>query len=103
MCVRLTGCVGSSLLAVGIFAFNKLTWNWSVSAEVFGLNNLFAAMLMAQVVDIDLLPPEHYTQVPKVRLSALWSLVSSLSLDFRLLVLDLGTVSVLEMQTLCYY
>jgi len=66
VCTRLTGCVGSSLLAVGVFAFNKLTWNWSVSAEVFGLNNLFAALLVSQVVDIDVLPLEHHDQVPKV-------------------------------------
>jgi len=66
VCVRLTGCVGSSLLAVGIFAFNKLTWSWSVSAEVFGLNNLFAALLMSQAVDIDMVVPEQYHQVPKV-------------------------------------
>jgi len=70
---RLTGCVGSSLLAVGVFAFNKLTWNWSVSAEVFGLNNLFVALLMNRVVDIDLLAPEHYEHVPKVNLQALLS------------------------------
>ena len=63
--------MGSSLLAVGVFAFNKLTWTWSVSAEVFGLNNLFAALLMAQVVDIDLVAPENYQQVPKVRVRSL--------------------------------
>ena len=71
MCIRLTDCVGSSLLAVGVFAFNKLTWSWSVSAEVFGLNSLFAALLMAQLVDIDRLPPEQYKQIPKVCLQAL--------------------------------
>jgi len=82
VCVRLTGCVGSSLLAVGIFSFNKLTWNWSVSAEVFGLNNLFTALLMSSVVDIDTLAPEHYQQMPKVCLQALLSLISSLGLLF---------------------
>jgi len=66
LCIRLTGCVGSSLLAVGLFAFNKLTWHWSVSSEVFGLNNLFAALLMAQIVDIDATAPDHYHQVAKV-------------------------------------
>ena len=66
VCIRLTGCVGSSLLAVGVFALNKLTWNWSISAEVFGLNNLFAALLMAQAVDIDMLAPEQYQQIPEV-------------------------------------
>ena len=44
---RLTdGCVASSLLTTGLFAISKLTWTWSVSAEVFGLNNLFVAVLM---------------------------------------------------------
>jgi len=67
----LTGCVGSSLLAVGVFSFNKLTWSWSVSAEVFGLNNLFAALLMSQLVDIDSSGPhqqqqQHYQQLSKV-------------------------------------
>jgi len=71
VCDRLTGCVGSSLLAVGVFAFNKLTWSWSVSAEVFGLNNLFTALLMNRVVDIDLLAPEYYERLPKVNIQAL--------------------------------
>jgi len=45
-----------------------------VSAEVFGLNNLFAALLMSQAVDIDLVDPEQYHQVPKVSvcLSCSW-------------------------------
>ena len=44
---RLTdGWVASSLLTTGLFALSKLTWTWSVSAEVFGLNNLFVAVLM---------------------------------------------------------
>jgi len=68
VCVRLTGCVGSSLLAVGVFAFNKLTWSWSVSAEVFGLNNLFAALLMSQVVDFDLMSADQHHQAPKVHI-----------------------------------
>ena len=84
LCARLTDCVGSSLLAVGVFAFNKLTWNWSVSAEVFGLNNLFAAMLMLQVVDIDMLPPEHYQQVPKVCVIIVADIGSSAGLDVHL-------------------
>lgn len=38
--------MGSALLTLGLFSINKLTWTWSVSAEVFGLNNLFIALLM---------------------------------------------------------
>ena len=63
---RLSGCVGSSLLAVGVFSFNKLTWSWAITAEVFGLNNLFAALLMCQLVDMDLLDTQHYQQLTKV-------------------------------------
>lgn len=52
--LRLTRCVGSSLLAVGLFSVSKLTWTWSVSAEVFGLNNCFVGLLMVLAVDFDL-------------------------------------------------
>ena len=38
--------MASSLLTTGLFALSRLTWTWSVSAEVFGLNNLFVAVLM---------------------------------------------------------
>lgn len=51
---RLTRCVGSSLMAVGLFSVSKLTWTWSVSAEVFGLNNCFVGLLMVLAVDFDL-------------------------------------------------
>jgi len=70
--------VGSSLLAVGVFAFNKLVWNWSVSAEVFGLNNLFAALLMSAVVDIDMLASDNYHLMPKVCLQTLFFWIFSL-------------------------
>ncbi|KAK2182241.1 hypothetical protein NP493_359g00020 [Ridgeia piscesae] len=52
LCVlRLTsGCIASSLLTTGLFALSRLTWTWSVTAEVFGLNNLFVAVLMLLVV-----------------------------------------------------
>ncbi|KAI0234820.1 Transmembrane protein 260 [Lamellibrachia satsuma] len=49
--LRLTnGCLASSLLTTSLFALSKLTWTWSVTAEVFGLNNLFVAVLMLLVV-----------------------------------------------------
>ena len=47
---RITGCIGSSFLAIGLFSINKLTWTWSVSAEVFSLNNLLVAALMLTAV-----------------------------------------------------
>ena len=65
---RITGCVGSSFLAVGLFSINKLTWTWSIGAEVFCLNNVFigALMCLAVVFEVDD-DPEHITKVIIVR------------------------------------
>ena len=41
----LTGCRASSLAAAGLFALSPLTWNYSIQAEVFAMNNMFVAML----------------------------------------------------------
>ncbi len=43
---RLTGSVACSLVSVVLFNLNQLTWTWSVTAEVFGLNNLFVTLLL---------------------------------------------------------
>ena len=43
---RLTGCLGTSVLACGLWGFCKLSWYWAVTAEVFSLNNLFVALLL---------------------------------------------------------
>jgi Protein of unknown function (DUF2723) len=41
-------------MAVGLFSLCRLTWTWSVSSEVFGMNNMFIALLMVLAVDLDL-------------------------------------------------
>ena len=47
---RFTGNLGCSLVTVALFNLNQLAWSWSVTAEVFGLNNLFVALLMYLMV-----------------------------------------------------
>ncbi|NXU55499.1 TM260 protein, partial [Turnix velox] len=44
---RLSGSHAGGILAAGVFAFSRLTWQWSIVAEVFSLNNLFVGLLMA--------------------------------------------------------
>ncbi|KAM4690509.1 protein O-mannosyl-transferase TMEM260 [Rhinophrynus dorsalis] len=50
---RLTGSHVAGILASGLFSFSRLTWQWSIAAEVFSLNNLFVALLMALTVDFE--------------------------------------------------
>ncbi|XP_062974267.1 protein O-mannosyl-transferase TMEM260 [Elgaria multicarinata webbii] len=45
--VRLSGTRAAGIFAVGMFSFSRLTWQWSITAEVFSLNNLFVGLLMA--------------------------------------------------------
>lgn len=48
ICVcRLSGSYAGGILAAGVFSFSRLTWQWSITAEVFSLNNLFVGLLMA--------------------------------------------------------
>ncbi|XP_059210076.1 transmembrane protein 260 [Centropristis striata] len=42
---RLAGPGPGAVLAGGLFAVSRLTWQWSVVAEVFALNNLFVGLL----------------------------------------------------------
>ncbi|XP_038147441.1 transmembrane protein 260 [Cyprinodon tularosa] len=42
---RLTGPGPGAVLAGGLFAVSRLSWQWSVVAEVFTLNNLFVGLL----------------------------------------------------------
>ncbi|KAM9068405.1 protein O-mannosyl-transferase TMEM260 isoform 2-T2 [Sarcophilus harrisii] len=44
---RLSGSYAGGILAAGVFSFSRLTWQWSIAAEVFSLNNLFVGLLMA--------------------------------------------------------
>ena len=43
---RITSSLGSAILGVCFWCFSKLTWTWSIIAEVFGMNNLFTAVLL---------------------------------------------------------
>jgi len=42
----LSGTTWSGVLAAGLFAFSPLVWPYAVTAEVFALNNVFAAALL---------------------------------------------------------
>ncbi|XP_023401962.2 protein O-mannosyl-transferase TMEM260 isoform X5 [Loxodonta africana] len=50
---RLSGSYAGGILAAGVFSFSRLTWQWSISAEVFSLNNLFVGLLMALTVHFE--------------------------------------------------
>jgi Protein of unknown function (DUF2723) len=53
-------------MAIGLFSLCRLTWTWSVSAEVFGLNNLFIALLMILTVDMDITDKAQPTKIVRV-------------------------------------
>ncbi|KAK7506992.1 hypothetical protein BaRGS_00001843 [Batillaria attramentaria] len=59
----LTGCAASGFLAAGMFAFSRLTWTWSVGAEVFTLNNLLLAVLLVTAVCFGQSPPNRRTKL----------------------------------------
>ncbi|KAG9481324.1 hypothetical protein GDO78_010524, partial [Eleutherodactylus coqui] len=48
---RLSGSYTAGILAAGLYSFSRLTWQWSIAAEVFSLNNLFVVMLMGLAVE----------------------------------------------------
>lgn len=50
---RLSGSQAAGVFAVGMFSFSRLTWQWSITAEVFSLNNLFVGLLMALSVQFE--------------------------------------------------
>lgn len=43
--LRLEGPGPGAVLAGGLFAVSRLSWQWSMVAEVFALNNLFVGLL----------------------------------------------------------
>ncbi|KAG7238546.1 hypothetical protein INR49_030819 [Caranx melampygus] len=47
---RLTGPGPGAVLAGGLFAVSRLSWQWSMVAEVFTLNNLFVGLLFFLIV-----------------------------------------------------
>jgi hypothetical protein len=53
-------------MAIGLFSLCRLTWTWSVSAEVFGLNNLFIALLMILTVNMDSIDKAQPSKVVQV-------------------------------------
>lgn len=53
-------------MAIGLFSLCRLTWTWSVSAEVFGLNNLFIALLMILTVSMDSIDKAQPSKVVRV-------------------------------------
>ncbi|XP_054017664.1 transmembrane protein 260 [Dryobates pubescens] len=53
---RLSGSYAGGILAAGVFSFSRLTWQWSIVAEVFSLNNLFVGLLMALTVHFEEAP-----------------------------------------------
>jgi len=53
---KLTRSFGAGLFAGGLFAFSPLVWRYAVQAEVFSLNNLFAAVLLLLVVSFAVQP-----------------------------------------------
>jgi hypothetical protein len=54
--VLLSGCVSSGVLAVALFSFSRLQWLYSITGEVFALNNLLVAALLHQLVLFDRAP-----------------------------------------------
>lgn len=47
--VRLAGPGPGAVLAGGLFAVSRLSWQWSMVAEVFTLNNLFVGLLFVLI------------------------------------------------------
>uniref|UniRef100_A0A8C7YPG5 Transmembrane protein 260 n=1 Tax=Oryzias sinensis TaxID=183150 RepID=A0A8C7YPG5_9TELE len=58
---RLVGPGPGAVLAGGLFAVSKLSWQWSMVAEVFTLNNLFVGLLFFLTVSF------HCAQTPRQR------------------------------------
>jgi len=56
---KLTASLGAGLFAGGVFAFSPLVWRYSIQAEVFSLNNLFAAILVSALVSFETRPGER--------------------------------------------
>ncbi|XP_060117819.1 protein O-mannosyl-transferase TMEM260 [Heteronotia binoei] len=64
---RLSGVQAAGIFAAGMFAFARLTWQWSIAAEVFSLNNLFVGLLLALSVRFEeAASPEERSKICKV-------------------------------------
>ncbi|XP_063188964.1 protein O-mannosyl-transferase TMEM260 isoform X2 [Chroicocephalus ridibundus] len=73
---RLSGSYAGGILAAGVFSFSRLTWQWSITAEVFSLNNLFVGLLMALTVRFE----EASTAKERSKISKLGAFCCGLSL-----------------------
>ncbi|NXG16279.1 TM260 protein, partial [Grallaria varia] len=73
---RLSGSYAGGILAAGVFSFSRLTWQWSITAEVFSLNNLFVGLLMALIAHFE----EASTAKERSKISKLGAFCCGLSL-----------------------
>ncbi|XP_069712929.1 protein O-mannosyl-transferase TMEM260 isoform X1 [Phaenicophaeus curvirostris] len=73
---RLSGSYAGGILAAGVFSFSRLTWQWSITAEVFSLNNLFVGLLMALITHFE----EASTAKERSKISKLGAFCCGLSL-----------------------
>ncbi|XP_069452796.1 LOW QUALITY PROTEIN: protein O-mannosyl-transferase TMEM260 [Ovis canadensis] len=73
---RLSGSYAGGILAAGVFSFSRLTWQWSIAAEVFSLNNLFVGLLMALTVHFE----EAATAQERSKIAKIGALCCGLSL-----------------------
>ncbi|NXM65971.1 TM260 protein, partial [Serilophus lunatus] len=73
---RLSGSCAGGILAAGVFSFSRLTWQWSITAEVFSLNNLFVGLLMALTAHFE----EASTAKERSKISQLGAFCCGLSL-----------------------
>lgn len=66
---RLAGPGPGAVLAGGLFAVSRLSWQWSMVAEVFTLNNFFVGVLFFLTASLQC--AENATQRAKVPLVGL--------------------------------
>lgn len=50
---RKTNCYFSTTIGFVTFSFNRLTWLWSITAEVFALNNFFICVIFYLIFVFD--------------------------------------------------
>ncbi|RLV98318.1 hypothetical protein DV515_00010906 [Chloebia gouldiae] len=74
--LKLSGSYAGGILAAGVFSFSRLTWQWSITAEVFSLNNLFVGLLMALTAHFE----EASTAKERSKISKLGAFCCGLSL-----------------------
>lgn len=60
---RYTRSIGISVIGASLWSFNKLTWTWSTTAEVFSLNNLCIAALLYLMSEFERAEAEKKTRV----------------------------------------